>query len=57
MPTIKRRSASSGSSLNKGTVNRNRGQGEASGRIKKHSPMPIIGLLKVDEGLCSVRVR
>ena len=30
---------------------------DKSGGIERHSPVPIIGLLKVDKGLCSTRVR
>jgi len=30
---------------------------DKSGGIERHSPVPITGLLKVDKGLCSTRVR
>jgi len=49
--TIKRRSTSSGLSLNESTGNGNRGQGEASGGIERLLPVPMISLMNVGKEL------
>jgi len=51
MPTVKRRSTSSRSLLNKGTVNGNRGQREAGSGIERLLPVPMISLMNVGKGL------
>ena len=53
MPTIKRRSASSGLSLSEGTVNGNRDRG----RTDSGTEGPLTSLTKVGKGVQSIRAQ